>query len=109
MKKFWKDVLEIADDVLAYVLTVIGILFSNALTLMSSNEPFTLDLGAWRIAAAMVIAFVFVGRQEQIKPDDNGNKVASREGRRRNFKTRMVNALAHGFMWSQATEVFKLI
>lgn len=109
MKKFWRDIFEILDDILAYVLTVVGILFSNALTLMTSNEPFKLDMGLWRIAAAMVIAFVFVGQQEQIKPDATGNKATSREGRRHNFKARMVNALAHGFMWSQATEVFKLI
>lgn len=103
MKKLLKTMGDVADDVLAYVLTVVGILFSNALPLLKTNEPFSLDMGVWRIGAAMVVALVFIGHQEKITPDDEGSKARSREGRRKNFKIRMVNALAQGVLWSTIT------
>lgn len=99
MKKFRKWIVDIADDVLAYVLTVLGILFSNILPLMQSNEPFNLDIGIWRIIGAMVISILLVSKHEQL-PIDNETAAKAREGRRKNFGYRMSYALSQGFMWS---------
>lgn len=100
-KKFFTWLADVTDDVLAYVLTVVGILFSNIVPLMQSNEPFYLDIGKWRIAGAMIIALLFVSKQEQLPTDDKTNTAKAREGRRRNFAYRMSYALSQGFMWSQ--------
>jgi hypothetical protein len=105
MKKVFRTLFDIADSVLAYILTVAGILFSNVVPLIKSNEPFTIDMGIWRIAASMVIAFIFVGQQEQLTADESGSNAKAREGRRKNFKNRMANALAHGFMWAQLINI----
>lgn len=100
MKKFTRWLIEIADDVLAYVLTVVGILFSNIVPMMKSNEPFALDIGAWRIAGSIIIAVLIVGKQEQLTPDEKGSTAKAREGRHKKFGSRMSNALAQGVMWS---------
>lgn len=101
MKKFIKWFVDIIDDVLAYVLTVIGILFSNAIPLLKSNEPFSLDIGAMRIIAACIVALLFVTNQEKLTADETGSKAIAKQGRKKNFKARMINALSQGFMWSQ--------
>lgn len=102
MKKFYKWFVEIIDDILAYVLTVVGILFSNAIPLLKTNEPLTIDIGYMRIVAACIVALLFVTNQEKLIADpETGSKVIAKQGRKKNFKARMINALSQGFMWSQ--------
>ena len=101
MKKFFKAVGEIMDDVLAYILTVIGILFSNVVPLLKTNEPLSIDIGAMRIIAACIVAFLFIKDQEKLTADETGSKATAKAGRKKNFRTRMINALSQGFMWSQ--------
>jgi hypothetical protein len=99
LKSFFKWLGDILDDVLAYILTVVGILFSNIMPLMQGNESFDIDIGKWRIIGALIIALIVVGKQEQL-PSDKETSAKAREGRRSRFFIRMSNALAQGFMWS---------
>ena len=101
IKSFFKWLGDILDDVFAYILTVVGILFSNVIPLLKTNEPFTLDIGTMRIVAACVVALLFVNEQENIAAVEGDNKLKAKEGKRKNFRKRMTNALAQGFMWSQ--------
>lgn len=101
LKKFFSWLADILDDVLAYILTVVGILFSNAVPLLKSNEPLDLDMGTMRIVAACIVAILFVSNQESVGEVEGETKAKAKEGRRKNFKKRMINALSQGFMWSQ--------
>jgi hypothetical protein len=101
MKKFFKAFVDILDDILAYILTVIGILFSNVIPMLKTNEPLRIDIGAMRIIAACIVAFLFIKDQEKLAIDETGSKVNAKAGRKKNFRARMTNALAQGFMWSQ--------
>jgi hypothetical protein len=105
LKSFFKLIGDVLDDVLAYILTVVGILLSNALPLMKSNEPFTLDIGAVRIVVALLVAFLFVTDQESLGVKDAEGKAIAKSGRRKNFRKRMANALSQGFMWAQIMNV----
>ena len=101
LKKFFSWLADTLDDVLAYVLTVVGILFSNAVPLLKNNEPLILDMGMMRIVAACIVAILFVSNQESVGETEGETKAKAKEGRRKNFKKRMINALSQGFMWSQ--------
>jgi len=110
MKKFWKFIINIADDVLAYILTVIGILFSNIVPLMQGNENIVININAWKISSALVVALLITLWQETLKPDEDGQKIKSREGRKKKFIQRMFNALMFGFGSAQAIDtILKLM
>ncbi len=87
----------VMDDILAYILTVAGILFSNVLPYLNSNESFTVNISAWRISGALLVALLITLWQETLKPDEDGNKTLSRQGRKKKFIQRMFNALLFGF------------
>lgn len=101
LKKFWSWFIEWADDVLAYVLTLAGILLSNGLAMLKTNDVIVLDMSPMRLVLASIVALMVVTRQEAIPNDPSGNTSKAREGRRKNFGIRMGNAIAQGFMWSQ--------
>lgn len=105
MKKFFKWLADVTDDILAYILTVVGILFSNVIPLLKSNETISLDMGWMRILAACIVALLFVSDQEKIGTLEGESKAKAKEGRRANFRKRMTNALAQGFMWSQVMNI----
>ena len=100
-RRFWKWFADWADDVLAYVLTLAGILLSNGLSMLKTNEAITLDMSPMRLVLASIVALMVVTRQEAIPTDPQGNTEKSRAGRRKHFGVRMGNAIAQGFMWSQ--------
>lgn len=101
LKKFFAWLGDILDDILAYVLTVVGILFSNAVPMLKANEPIVLDFGLLRIVVAMIVALLFVSDQETLGKIDGETKAVAKQGRRKNFRKRMTNALAQGVMWAQ--------
>jgi len=105
IKKFFKWLGDILDDVLAYILTVVGILFSNVIPLLKSNETIMLDMGWMRIVAACIVALLFVSNQETLGKVEGETKQKAKEGKRANFKKRMINALSQGFMWSQVMNI----
>ena len=100
LKKFWTWFIDWADDVLAYVLTVAGILLSNGLSMLKTNDAIVLDMSPMRLVLSAIIALMVVTRQEAM-PSDPSNKAQAKEGRRKHFGVRMGNAIAQGFMWSQ--------
>ena len=105
LRKFLNWFIDTVDDVLAYFCTIGGILFSNAIPLLKTNEPFVLDMGVWRIVAAAFVAFMMVRSDEKLKPDEKGDTKAARDGRRSHFWERMKTATAQGFMWAQITNI----
>lgn len=100
LKRFWAWFIDWIDDVLAYILTVTGILLSNGLSMLKTNDAIVLDMSPMRLVLSAIIALMVVTRQEAI-PSEPTSKAAAKEGRRKNFGIRMGNAIAQGFMWSQ--------
>ena len=98
-KAFVKKLLELLDDVLAYLLTIAGILFSAYLPLLKTGEDIQVSVSWWKLLVAAACALMVVAKQEIIVPDDKGNIDKSRAGRKRRFLLRMANALAQGIMW----------
>ena len=103
--KIWRRIVDVADDVLAYVLTVGGILLSNVLPALKAGDDFAVSLNPWRIAVAGAVAIILVSRQETLEADDDGTRDRSRAGRRKRFWARMGNALAQGMMWAQVSNL----
>jgi len=96
IKKFWSWFVDWADDVLAYILTVAGILLSNGLSMLKTNEAISLDMSPMRLVLSAIVALMVVTRQETVSSDPK-----AKEGKRHNFGVRMGNAVAQGFMWAQ--------
>jgi hypothetical protein len=100
-KKVWNKIFDVLDDILAYILTILGIVFSNYLPLLKSPDPINISIGWWRIALAAMVALLVIGKQENLDIDESGSTDKSRAGRRKRFWARMMNAFAQGVMWSQ--------
>jgi len=105
MPRLKQRIVEMLDDILAYVCTIAGILFSNSITLLKTNEPFTIDFSTWRIIASAFVAFMIIHKQEKLTPDREGKTASARAGRKARFIPRMQNAAANGFMWSQIMNI----
>ena len=101
MKRFWARIIDVADDILAYVLTVVGILVSNYLPVLKTTGHIDVSLDWWRIAIASLVALMIVAQQEHVDPTVPGAKA----GKRSNFGKRMGNALAHGIAWNQVMQM----
>lgn len=102
MSRAWARALDVADDLAAYVLTIVGILISNYLPLLKETGAIDVRLDVWRVGIAAIVALLVVTRQEALDPAD---KEGSRKGRRRNFSLRMANALSHGIAWDQIMQL----
>jgi hypothetical protein len=102
LKKYWYAIFDVLDDVLAYALTIIGIIMSNYIPMLKQNGKIDFIVDWPRLAIAAVVAILIVGKQEGLDIDkEDGTTAKAREGRRRRFGFRMVNALSQGMMWSQ--------
>lgn len=100
-KKFWDKFVDIFDDFLAYILTIIGILYSTYAPMLKSIDKITFENINWqRIAVAVITALLVIGKQEQLTPDNQGDKTKAREGRKNRFIIRMINAIAQGAFWA---------
>jgi len=86
---------DILQDVGAYLLTVVGILAANYLPLLESGQPIHIDIGFGRVLIAGLVALLLVGYQEQ----KDAGKEGAQDGKRKNWKLRMINALSHGLAW----------
>lgn len=102
MKRFWPKVFDIADDVLAYVLTIVGILLSNYVPLLKETGAMDIHIDPWRVGIASLVAILVVAKQESLDPNDHD---AAKAGRRRNFGQRMAAALSHGIAWNQIMQM----
>ena len=99
-KRFWDKFVDIFDDFLAYIMTIIGILSSTYLPMLKSTGKITLDIDWGRFVVAAFTALLVISKQEQLVPDKEGEKTKAREGRKNRFILRMANALAQGAFWS---------
>jgi hypothetical protein len=105
LKKFWYKVFDVLDDILAYILTIIGILCSNYLPLLKSNGIIDISIDWWRIGLAAVVALMIIGKQETLEIDENGTTEKSKQGRRKRFALRMINSLSQGVLWNQIIQL----
>jgi hypothetical protein len=105
LKSFWIKLFDILDDVLAYALTIIGILSSTYIPLLKTNKSIDISIDWGRLVIAAVVALLIIGKQETIVPDKEGNTIKAREGRKNRFLLRMINALGQGVLWSQITNL----
>lgn len=105
LKKFLNWLFDILDDVLAYILTIIGILFSTYIPLLKTNGTILIDLNWGRIVLSAIVAIMIIGKQESLESDETGSKIKSKEGRKKRFWARMVNALSQGVMWAQLIQL----
>lgn len=96
MKKVWKKVFDFADDVLAYILTLICIMFSNVVPMIGGTEPIIVDVSVARIIGSSLVALLLTLWQEYNRPDSSGDKVKSKEGKKKRFLQRMINAMIFG-------------
>ena len=107
LKKAWDKVIDIFDDFLAYLLTIIGILLSNYLPLLKTTGHIQPDLDWWRVGISAIVALMIIGKQEALEPDETGNKSKAKEGRKKRFGVRMFNALSQGIAWATIMEMSK--
>lgn len=97
MKKFWKSVFNILDDVLAYVLTLLCVIFASIIPLLGTNQTLKVDTGIVRIVGSALVALLLTLWQEYNKPDDEGSRAKSKEGKKKHFIKRMIYAMLFGF------------
>jgi hypothetical protein len=106
-RKLWERFVDVLDDFLAYVLTILGILVSTYVPLLKSSGIIDVHVDWWRVGISAIVALVIIGKQESLDVDDTGSSAKSRAGRKRKFTIRMANALAQGIAWSQIMEMAK--
>ena len=99
--KWWKKVIDIVDDVFAYLCTMVGVLASAYLPALRSGEDIIMKISWWKLALAAVVALMIVAQQEMITPDETGSVSKNREARRKNAWKRIFNSLSQGMMWNQ--------
>lgn len=105
IKKIWAKVFEILDDILAYIMTILGILLSAYMPLLKSLDPINIKADWWRLIMASLVAILIVSKQESLEVDIDGSIEKSKEGRKKHFFTRMANALSQGVMWDQIIQL----
>ena len=100
LKQFWNKLFNILDDVLAYILTIVGIMISNYIPLMKTNSVIHIEADWWRLIISAIIAIMIIGKQESLDLDENGSTEKAKAGRKKRFGIRMFNALSNGIAWS---------
>lgn len=101
MKRRSAAILDFFDSFLAYIMTIIGILFSAYLPLFATGTLDTLKIKIPNLVVSAVVALVVIGKREYV-PGDNE---LARAGKRKNFLKRMGDAVAYGMMWSQIINI----
>ena len=97
IKKFWKAVYNLLDDVLAFILTLACTMFASIVPLLNSGEKLVVDLSWPRLIGSALVAFLLTLWQEYNKPDEEGSTIKSKEGKRKHFLKRMIYAMIFGF------------
>ena len=105
IKKIWSKIFDVLDDILAYIMTILGILLSAYMPLLKTLEPINIKADWWRLAMAALVAILIVSKQETLDSDETGSIEKSKEGRRKHFFNRMANALSQGVMWDQLIQL----
>jgi len=100
LKKFWQRTIDILDDFLAYLLTIVGILISNYIPLLKTTNMINIQMDWFRVGISAIIALMIIAKQETLELDETGSKEKSKVGRKKRFLIRMFNALSQGIAWS---------
>jgi hypothetical protein len=98
LKNLGYKLFEVLDDILAYLITIIGILSSTYIPMLKTGEAIDIRLNYGRLIVAGIVALLIIAKQEHISGEDTAK---ARAGRRHNFGARMLNALAQGVLWVQ--------
>jgi len=101
IKTFFAKVFDVLDDILAYIMTVLGIISSAYIPLLKQTGSINIKIDWWRIAISSIVALLVIAKQETLDEDENGSKIKSKLGRKKRFLIRMANALSQGVMWNQ--------
>lgn len=105
IKAFWNKAFDIIDDILAYILTIIGIIISNYIPLLKTSGTIHIEADWWRLAISAIVALMIIGKQETLMLDENGSTDKAKAGRKKKFSLRMFNALSQGMAWAQLIDM----
>jgi len=98
MTKLTKWLSEAWDDVLVYVLTLLGVIMAQFLPYLKSVNDFDITVTGPRVLVASVVALWLVLQDE----DTKGDPIAKR-GKKAALKRRFSGAMTSGFSWSTLT------
>jgi hypothetical protein len=105
IKASWNKFIDVVDDFLAYILTIVGIVISNYLPLLKTTGTIHIEADWWRLGISAVVALMLIGRQEALVADENGSTDKAKAGRKKKFSLRMFNALSQGMAWAQLIDM----
>ena len=105
LKKVFDKFIDAVDDFLAYFLTIVGIMISNYLPLLKTTGTIHIEADWWRMGISAIVALMIIGKQETLIADENGSTDEARNGRKKKFSLRMVNALSNGMAWAQLIDM----
>lgn len=94
-----KFILDVWDDVLVYLITLLGVLASEYIKMFKSGSDFQIDVKFPQLAIASVIALLFVLQAENDNP--GVTKEQAKKGKRLNLRRRLSLGLLHGMVWTQ--------
>jgi hypothetical protein len=105
LKQFWNKVFDFLDDILAYILTIIGIIVSNYIPLLKTSGTIHIEADWWRLGISAIVALMLIGKQEALVADNEGSIDKAKAGRKKKFSLRMFNALSQGMAWAQLIDM----
>jgi hypothetical protein len=105
IKASWNKFIDVVDDFLAYILTILGIMISNYLPLLKTSGTIHIETDWWRLGISAIVALMLIGRQETLVADENGSIDKAKAGRKKKFSLRMFNALSMGMAWAQLIDM----
>jgi len=96
IKRFWKWIVNVADDFLAYVITLGMILLTGEVNFVKEGSVIVMSKENAQMLSAGIAAFIILKWQESLDETSEEMKVKSKEGRKKHFNKRMVNAFMYG-------------
>jgi hypothetical protein len=96
LKRFWKWIVNISDDFLAYVITLGMILLTGEVNFVKEGSIVAMSQENAQMLSAGIAAFIILKWQESLDETNEELKARSKEGRKKHFNRRMVNAFMYG-------------
>jgi hypothetical protein len=96
IKKIWKCIVDISDDFLSYVITMGTILMTGEVNFVKEGSIVALSKENAQMLSAGIAAFIILKWQESLDETSEEIKAKSKEGRKKHFNKRMVNAFTYG-------------
>ena len=105
IKASWNKFVDVVDDFLAYILTIVGIIVSNYIPLLKTSGTIHIEADWWRLGISAIVALMSIGKQEVLVADNDGSTDKAKAGRKKKFSLRMFNALSQGMAWAQLIDM----